>query len=164
MKTIRVLTDQWFTKATFNEVKMLAIKHLNVPADVMNDSHKPEGSRRAIARQVFNKSHEYGEEFEIIESSNPFGKVPKRRSTTPAGAGLEGEYRWVKCGMRAPEDDIRWQMMKVVEEHTKFEDAIVAWDKEAGAKTLFKSTGAKHQFNFIDQVKWALSRGWIIKV
>ena len=163
MKTIKVLTEQWFTKASFNEVKMLAIKHLEVPASVMNDSHKPEGSRRAIARQVFNKSHEYGEEFEIIEPSNPFGKVPKRRTTSSSG-GLDGEYRFVKCGMRAPDDDIRWQMMKVVEDNTKFEDAIAAWDKEAGAKTLFKSTGAKHQFNFIDQVKWALSRGWIIKV
>ena len=164
MKTIKVQAEPWFSKAPFSEVKMLAIKHLGVPAAVMDDSHKPESSKRAIARQMFNKTHQYGEEFEIIEPSNPFGKVPKRRVSGDSAADLVGEYRFIKNGLRAQEGDIRWQMMKVVEEHTKFADAITMWDKEAGAKTMFKNSGTKNGFNFIDMVKWALSRGWIIKV
>lgn len=164
MKTIKVQTEQWFSKAPFSDIKMLAIKHLGIPADRMDDSHKPEVSKRALARQVFNKNHQYGAEFEIIEPSNPFGKVPKRRSSVVAGGGLVGEYRFVKNGIRAPEGDIRWEMMAVLEKHTKFEDAIKEWESTAGSKSKFKSTGAKHEFNFIDQINWSVTRGWIIKV
>lgn len=165
MKVLKVLTEQWFTNSPFHEVKMLGIKHLNIPASALDDANKPENSRRALVRQVFNKSeHEYGEEFEIIEPTNPFGKVPKRRTSTTTG--LTGEYRFVKCGMRAPEEDIRWKMMELMEKNTDFETLVKAWEQESGTgpRELFKATGKSHQFNFIDQVNWALARGWIVRV
>jgi hypothetical protein len=164
MKTLKVLSEQWFTKAPFHEVKMLAIKHLGIPADRMDDSHKAETSKRALARQVFAKNHEYGSEFEIIEPSNPFGKVSKRRSSATPGMGLSGEYRFIKNGIRAPEGDIRWEMMALLEKHTKFEDVLAEWDKTVGLKTRFKATGKTHDFNFPEQINWALLRGWIVKV
>jgi hypothetical protein len=164
MKVVKVLSEQWFSKAPFQEVKMLAIKHLGIPAAVMNDPNKQENFKRSMARQVFNKDHEYGGEYDILEAANPFGKVPKRKVTGSIGGGLTGEYRFVKCGMRAPEGDVRWQMMKVVEENTTFEAALAIWDKEAGIKTKFKATGDKHTFNFVEMVQWALKRGWIERV
>jgi hypothetical protein len=164
MKVIKVLSEQWFKKASFDEVRLIAVRHLNIPADVMNDSHKEENFKRAMARQVFNKEHEYPKEFEIVEISNPFGKVPKRRTSTAVAGGLTGEYRFIKCGMRAPEDDIRWQMMKTLENHNKFEDALKEWDKTTGVKTRFQSTGKSHTFNFVEMVQWALKRGWIERV
>ena len=162
-KIIKVLTEQWFTKASFDEVRMLAIKHLNIPANTMNDSHKPEVSRRALARQVFVKSHQYGEEFDIIES-NPFGAAPKRTTKSSTNNNLTGEYRFVKCGMRAPEGDIRWEMMKLLEENSSFEKVLADWDKTMGVSTKFKNTGKIGTFNFIDMIQWALTRGWIVRV
>lgn len=164
MKTIKVQTEQWFSKAAFNEVKMLAIKHLAVPAHVMEDSHKEENFKRSLARQMFMRTHEFGESFEIIEPSNPFGKVPKRRSSTTAGNGLTGEYRFVKRGIRSPDGDIRHHMADMMEKHTNLEELLKEWESTVGLKTSFKSTGSKHHFTFIDQVKWALTHDWIVRV
>lgn len=166
MKKIKIQAEPWFTNAPFNDLKMVAIKHLGAPAATMEDSHKPEVFKRALARQLFNRSFEYGVEFEIIAPSNPFGKVPKRRGRSDQAKGLTGEYRFVKSGLRAPENDIRQSMMKLIGEHTLFEKAIFEWERSSGtsSKEMFKSTGDKTQFNFIDMLKWALGRGWIINV
>jgi hypothetical protein len=158
MKTICVTSEAWFKKAPFHDVKMLGIKHLGIPADRF-ENKQAENFKRAMVRQVFTKDHQYGAEFEVAEPVNPFG-TPKKRGGT--GEALKGGYAYVKCGLRAPEGDPRWDMDKCMAKHSTFEEAIECWNEEHGT-AKFKSTGAL-EYDFIGQLRWALKRGWIIRV
>lgn len=166
MKTITVKNEGWFKQADFHDVKMLGITHLEIPADKFIGGKEEEASRRTLVRQVFKqKGHEYGEEFEIVEPSNPFGTPGKRKSQGASGASsLTGTYSFVKSGLRAKEDDIRWEMEKVIKRNTSFKDLITDWEKTHEPNEKFTKSGDKGgKFTFIEQVQWALKRGWIIR-
>jgi hypothetical protein len=160
MKIIVVKDENWFKKAPFADVKMVGIKHLGIPAEKFAGK-QPEPFKRAMVRQVFaQKDLEYGIEFEIMEANNPFGQPKRRRSSDDS---LIGTYSWVKNGTRAPEGDVRHDMMTVIERNTSFQDAIKDWEGEGhvpGEK--YRSTGVL-EFTFKGLVEWALKRGWIIK-
>lgn len=161
MKIVKVVNEGWFKTAPFSDVKMVGIKHLDIPAEKFANN-QPEGFKRALVRQVFkSKDLKYGTGFEIMEAVNPFG-APKRRNRA-GDNGLIGTYSWVKNGLRAPEGDIRHDMMKVVERNTDFKLAIKDWEGEGHAPgEKYRSTGAL-EFTFKGLVEWALKRGWIIK-
>lgn len=159
MKTIKVTEEKWFKNAPFSDVRMLGIKHLGIPADKF-EGKQPEPFKRALVRQVFVKDHQYGEEFEVMEATNPFGKA-KARPTTRS-LELSGSYAFLKNGLRAPEGDIRREMMTLIGQHTEFSVLFSEADKVYG-KTKYKSTG-KLEFDFRELVLWALKRGWIERV
>jgi len=156
---IKIENQKWFQKAPLHQVIMLGIKHLVLPADRMNDTKKDETFKRAMVRQAFTANHEYGAEFEIPEPVNPFGAVVKTRR----GGQMIGEYRFVKNGLRVPENDVRWEIAKVLEENTRFEDVTAYFDDKYGKGHVFKAT-EKQGFTIKDQLNWSLKRGWIIKV
>ena len=161
MKTVRIINERWFRTAPFHDVKMLGIKFLGVPADRFV-STQTENFKRALVRQMYNKQYgEYGKEFEIPESSNPFGAPKRRRSKVyPV---FVGEYRFVKNGLRAQKEDIRWQMMEVVKKNTTFEAAIEEFANQYGSNTKFKTAG-KLEFDFQGMLGWAEKLGWIMRV
>lgn len=160
MKEITVNSENWFKIASWHDVKMLALKYLAVPAANL-DSKQSERFKRQLVKQVYMKSHAFGEKFDVMPVANPFGKVPKRRVAT--SDGLTGQYAWIKNGLRAPEDDVRWKMMECLEAHSTFEEATAAWEKEYGKGTKFKSTG-KLEFTFKGQAEWAIKRNWIERI
>ena len=157
MKKIRVINNRWFKTAEFHEVKMLGIKHLNIPADRFITKQN-ENFKRVMVRMQYDRMFEYGKEFEIQEISNPFG-VPKRRRST--ATALSGEYTFVKNGLRAQKDDIRWEMMKVLKNNTTFEAANAEFASQYGSNIKFKSTG-KLEFDFRSFMAWAEKCGWIV--
>jgi hypothetical protein len=53
-------------------------------------------------------------------------------------------------------------MDKCMAKHSTFEEAIECWNEEHGT-AKFKSTGAL-EYDFIAQLRWALKRGWIIRM
>lgn len=154
---IKIKDEKWFKATDWTTVKLFASQILGVSPDKL-EGKQPEAFKRALVRQVYIKTHEYGVEFELNKPANPFGKVPRRRSSTTGG--LTGEYTYVKSGLRAPEGDIRWDMDKCMQEHTTFESAIAAWEQSHG-RTRYKATGDKLEFDFKKQLNWALRRGWI---
>lgn len=158
MKTIKVANEGWFKSAPFHDVKMLGIKFLGVPAERF-ESKQAEHFKRAMVRQLYNKDHQYGEEFEIAVPDNPFGTPNKRQSLSTK---LVGPYAFVKNGLRAPEGDMRWEMMDCVAQNTTFEEANACWERDHGSDK-YKSTGAL-EYDFKGLIAWALKRGWIIKV
>lgn len=161
MKLVKVVNEGWFKSAPFADVKMVGIKHLGIPAEKFTNN-QPEGFKRALVRQVFkSKDFEYGAEFEIMEAANPFG-TPKRRNRIGSDE-MTGSYVWVKNGLRAPDGDIRHDMMKIMERNTDFAVAIKDWEGEGHAPgEKYRTTGAS-EFTFKAQMEWALKRGWIIK-
>jgi len=156
MKLIKPQSEVWFKQAPFHEVKMLGIKHLGIPAEKF-ENKQPEGFKRALVRQVFVKDHEYGEEFEVIEPKNPFGTPGKRKSTS-----ANYEYAFVKNGVRAPEGDIRHEMMRVIERNTSVKEALADWETDHTPGEKYHNTG-KGVITFIDMISWSLLRGWIVK-
>jgi hypothetical protein len=160
MKIIVVKDENWFKKAPFADVKMVGIKHLGIPAEKFAGK-QPEPFKRAMVRQVFaQKDLEYGIEFEIMEANNPFGQPKRKRSN---GGTLTGTYSWVKNGIRAPEGDVRHDMMRVIERNDSFEEAIKDWQNEGHAPgEKYKNTG-QNMITFEWQIQWSLMRGWIIK-
>ena len=158
MKLIKPLSEQWFKNAPFHEVKMLGIKHLNIPADKF-ENKQPEGFKRALVRQVFVKDHEYGEEFEIIEPPNPFGTPDKRKS---GGGSANYEYSFVKNGLRAPDGDIRHEMMEVITRNTSVKAAVADWETDHTPGEKYQKEG-KGLYTFVEQIAWSLTRGWIVK-
>jgi len=158
MKSIKVLSEQWFKGAPFHEVKMLGIKHLGIPAEKF-ENKQPEAFKRALVRQTFVASHEYGEEFEIIEPPNPFGTPGKRK--TP-GTTANYDYSFIKNGIRAPEGDIRHEMMEVIGRNTSVKAAIADWETDHTPGEKYPNTG-KNLITFEWQIQWSLTRGWIIK-
>lgn len=159
MKVVKVTNEKWFRNAPFGDVKMLGIKCLGVPADRFM-STQSEQFKRALVRQMFIKKFQYGHEFEMEEISNPFG-VPKRKRSRVSPVP-SGEYRFVKNRLRCPKEDIRWEMMAVLQEKTTFEEAIAEFDGKYGKSLKFKSSG-KSSFDFIGMINWALKSGWIEK-
>lgn len=160
MKLVKVVNEGWFKTAPFSDVKMVGIKHLGIPADKFANK-QPEGFKRALVRQTFKqKGLPYGTEFEIMEAVNPFG-TPKRKNRS--SGELVGSYSFVKNGLRAPEGDIRHDMMTVMERNTSFSEAIKDWENEGHAPNeKYRTTGAS-EFTFKAQMEWAMKRGWIIK-
>lgn len=162
MKIIKVVDENWFKKAPFADVKMVGIKHLGIPADRFAGK-QPEPFKRAMVRQVFKqKEIPYGTEYEIMEVNNPFGQPKRRRSATTSG---DFEYVWVKNGIRTPKDDIRWEMMRIIEENTSLFNVIKAWESEGHLiSDRYESTGEKKsKFTFMMHFNFALKQGWIIK-
>jgi len=154
---ISIVAEDWFKNAPYYQVKMLGIKHLGIEATKF-ETKQPEGFKRALVRQVFVKSFDFGEEFDIRDEQNPFGAAPKRNKP---GTVCAGEYRYAKSGLRAPDTDIRWEMDEVMRENTTFEEAEAEWKKRHGSH---KFEIGKMQVSFAMQFAWALRRGWIIKV
>lgn len=157
MKTILIDDEKWFTRASFNDVKLLGIRGLGIPAKCF-DSKQSDQFKRALVRQRFVQLCDYGQVVTIQELSNAF--VPLKRKRTVSKTELTGEYRYMKCALRCPPNDIRWQMMEVLKENTDFSKAIQQFDKMYGSGTKFKSTG-KQTFDFHGMIKWALKLGWI---
>lgn len=160
MKTIIIDDEKWFTQASFNDIKMLGIRALGIPAASFS-STQSEQFKRALVRQTFVQKCDYGQVINIEEISNPFGQPKRKRSATKVD--LVGKYAFIKNGLRAPDKDIRWEMMKVLEEHTSFEEATTEFDKRYGANTKFKSTG-KAFFDFYGLTNWALKNNWIERI
>jgi hypothetical protein len=158
MKLVKILSEQWFKNAPFHEVKMVGIKHLGIPAEKF-ENKQPEGFKRALVRQTFAAKHDYGEEFEIIEPSNPFGTPGKRKSP---GTTANYEYSFVKNGLRAKEGDIRHEMAEVIARNTSVKAAIADWETDHTPGEKYAKEG-KGFFTFADQLAWSLTRGWIIK-
>lgn len=157
MKTIIIDDEKWFTKANFNDIKMLGIRALGIPATSFA-SKQSEQFKRALVRQTFVQNHDYGQVVNIQEISNPFGQPKRKRSRNVAV--FKGEYRYIKNGLRAPQNDIRWEMMQVLGEKSTFEEAIAEFDRRYGSNTKFKSTG-KSTFDFNAMIAWALKLKWI---
>lgn len=160
MKTIIIDDEKWFTTASFNDVKILGIRALGIPATSFN-STQSEHFKRSLVRQMFVQNYDYGQVVNIQEISNPFGQPKRKRSKNTSV--LKGAYRYIKNGLRAPENDIRWEMMKVLEEKSSFEEAIAEFDRRYGANTKFKSTG-KAMFDFHGMTTWALKNNWIERI
>jgi hypothetical protein len=158
MKSVKVLSEQWFKGAPFHEVKMVGIKHLGIPAEKFANK-QPEAFKRALVRQTFVVKYEYGQEFEIIEAENPFGSPSKRK--TP-GTTANYEYSFVNNGLRAPEGDIRHEMMEIIERNTSVKAAIEDWETNHPPGEKYPNTG-NGVFTFKDLINWSLLRGWIIK-
>jgi hypothetical protein len=159
MKKIRVINSRWFKTAEFSDIKMLGIKHLHIPADKFL-SRQNENFKRVLVRMVYEKQFEYGLEFEIQEISNPFGIPKRKRAATNI---LSGEYQVLNVRLRAPKDDIRWEMVKVLKGNTTFEAASAEFASQYGSNIKFKSTG-KLEFDFKGFMAWAEKCGWIITV
>ncbi len=159
MKTITVANEGWFKSASFSDVETVGVKFLGIPAEKFSGK-QPEHFKRAMVRQVFVKTHSYGESFEIHENANPFGTPKKRRGPKSRKSLRTGHYTFIKNGLRAPEGDIRREMMELVGEHTDFESLFKAGSDKYGLATKFKSTG-KLEFDFVGLVDWAVQRGWI---
>lgn len=157
MKTIIIDDENWFKKASFQDIKMLGIRVLGIPATCFM-SKQSEEFKRALVRQTFVQKCDYGQVVKIEEISNPFG-TPKRKRSRNLSV-LEGEYVFIKNTCRAPKDDIRHEMMAVIQTHTTFENARADFDKRYGVNTKFKSTG-KSMFDFESMLGWALKCGWI---
>jgi hypothetical protein len=157
MKLVKILAENWFKNAPFHEVKMVGIKHLGIPAEKF-ENKQPEGFKRALVRQTFVASHEYGEEFEIIEPPNPFGTPGKRK----VGGSASYDYSFVKNGLRAPDGDIRHEMMAVIERNASVKAAIADWETDHTPGEKYPNTG-KGLIAFADMLSWAQARGWIIK-
>lgn len=154
---IKVSNEGWFKTAPFHDVKMLGVKYLGVPAERF-DSKQAEHFKRAMVRQVYNKSHVYGEEFEIVEPENPFG-APKKRQLL--GFKLAGPYVYVACTQRVPSTDIRWKMIEVVKKHTE----LSACQKEL--TETFEAeypTNKEKTFKTKEYLSWCLKCGWIMKI
>ena len=158
MKSVKVLSEQWFKGAPFHEVKMVGIKHLGIPAEKFANK-QPEAFKRALVRQTFVVKYEYGQEFEIIEAENPFGSPSKRKTS---GTTANYEYSFVNNGLRAPEGDIRHEMMEVIERNTSVKAAIADWETDHVPGEKYPNTG-KNLITFEWQIQWSLLRGWIIK-
>lgn len=160
VKIVKVANEGWFKQAPFADVKMVGIKYLTIPAERFAGK-QPEPFKRALCRQMFKQlGFTYGQEFEIMDQpTNPFGQPKRKRSTKT----LSGTYSFVKNGLRAPEGDVRYDMMKVIERNTSFTEAIKDWENEGHAPNeKYRSTG-KLEFTFKGLIEWALERGWIIK-
>lgn len=165
MELIKVVNEQWFKTAPFEQVMMLGIKYFNIPAEKF-ENKQAEHFKRAMVRQVFVKGgHQYGEEFEIYikpkVETNPFGKAKPSKKYV-SNEHLSGTYSWVKSGLRAEENDIRHEMIKVIEHNSTIKDCISEWygthDKER-----YPTKGGKLTFSFEDMIKWAFKCGWILK-
>lgn len=157
---IKVVNEGWFKSAKWFEVEMLGIKYLDIPAARL-EGKQPEAFKRALVRQVYIKKFKYGDEFEIIDNSNPFGSVKKTRRTA-TDTTLTGGYKYVRCGLRAPDGDIRYELFEVFKKHHTFEDCIAEVDEKYGKGHKFNSTGALI-FDVRSFLDWSLKRGWLIK-
>lgn len=158
LKTIIIDDEGWFKKANMQDIRMLGIRGLGIPAESMM-SKQSEHFKRSLVRQMFVQKYDYGQVVKIEEISNPFGQPKRKRSKTTATI-LKGGYVFVKNTLRAPVGDIRHEMMAVIQEKSTFEDAIAEFDRRYGVNTKFKSTG-KSMFDFNGFVGWALKCGWI---
>lgn len=160
MRLVKVTNEGWFKKADWADVKAIAIRHLNVPAEVLVDETK-----RSLVRQKFKQDgHKYGEEFEIADKAvNPFGIAKRRTVNTSPNKGMTGPYRFIKNGLRAPEGDIRHQMMETIARCTSFEELFKEWEKEGHTlnEKYRKGEGKKTEFVFREFIDWSLKRGWI---
>ena len=158
MKTIKVTSEAWFKKAPFHDVKMLGIKHLGIPADRF-ENKQAEAFKRALVRQVYTKDHQYGEDFEITEPVNPFGTPKKRVRLDDA---LKGDYAFVKNGLRGEPGSLRVEQVLVISECSTFEQAILRWKNEFSDEKA--PTSGKGLVSMSEMLRWALKRGWIIRV
>lgn len=164
-KTIIVVNEKWFSTAPIEDVMSLGLRVLDIP--VANMDGKDEKGQRTIVRQVFKQREEFdfGQEFEITElNSNPFkkkGVMAKKTPRVPINE-LNGPYKVVKCRMRAPDNDPRWELWGDVATHKTFEELFALFDEKYHGKR-FSSTGTA-TFSAKEFAQWSLKCGWIIKV
>lgn len=159
MSTVIIQDEQWFKNASFKDIKMLGIRELGIPADRLTPSPgRSEQFLRSLVCQAYVRKNDYGQVVKIQEISNPFGQPKRKRSRTVSV--YAGPYVYVKTGLRAPKDDIRWEMMSVLQEKSTFEEAQAEFDRRYGVNTKFKGTG-KSTFDFIEFIGWSLKLGWI---
>lgn len=158
MKTLIITDESWFKKASFQDIKMLGIRFLGIPADRFS-STQSEHFKRSLVRQVFVQKCDYGQVVTIEEINNQIST--NKRKSKPRGTLPTGKYLFVQNRLRAPEGDIRHEMIKVLSWNNTFEDARADFDKKYGITTKFKSTG-KLTFDFNSMVSWALKCGWIV--
>lgn len=154
---IKVANEIWFKQAPYYHVKMLGIKHLGVPAERFETKNQ-ESSKRALVRQVYRSKYDkYGIEFEIPETTT----VTKRR--TANNNTLTGEYTTSKIGLRAPKEDVRWELLAIIQKNKTFEEVIASVEEKYGEKHQFPTTG-EMTFDIQSFLSWSIKRGWIIKL
>jgi hypothetical protein len=160
MRLVKVANEGWFKQAEWADVKAVAIRHLNIPADVLVDETK-----RTLVRQKYKQDgHKYGEEFDVADKAvNPFGIAKRRSVNMSAHKAMVGTYRFIKNSLRAPEGDIRHQMMATIERCTSFEELFKEWEKEGHTlnEKYRKGEGKKTYFVFREFVEWSIKREWI---
>jgi hypothetical protein len=170
MKTIKVVNEAWFSTAPLADIVDLGMREFDI--DPIRFDKKDERQKRALVRQVFKQRDlKYGAEFELDEKAgkaNPFArkssvKLPKERMSV---SNLKGQYRVVKCRMRANDNDEKWNLWLIVAQNTDFETCLAKLHEkyaDRGPNPKFNSSGAL-QFTLESFVAWAVTCGWIVRV
>lgn len=168
MKVIKVINEAWFTTAPLADIVDVGMREFDI--DPTKFAKKDERQKRALVRQVFKQRDlAYGTEFEIDEkaaAANPFARkvnIPGMKKPRMSVSNLKGQYRVVKCRMRAADNDEKWNIWLIVAQNTDFEVCLAKLHEKYGERNSFPSSGAM-MFTLESFVAWAVTCGWIVRV
>lgn len=168
MKIIKVINEKWFTTCPLSDIVDLGLREFDIPPTAFEK--KDERQKRALVRQVFKQRElSYGTEFEVDEKAaavNPFARkvtIPGVKKPRMSTANLKGQYRVVKCRLRAPDNDERWNMWGIIATNTDYEKCLAKLHEHYGEKNSFGTTGTM-MFSLESFVAWATTCGWIVRV
>jgi hypothetical protein len=172
MKFVKIVNEQWFKTASLEEVTAVGIGHLGIPAPQII-AKDDEGQKRNLVKQVFKQKvkageFDFGAEFDIHTDepqANPFKVAVKGAGVkkSVAVSTLKGNYSVNKCRLRAPDNDLRWELWQILTKHKDFESLNAAYVEKYGKDAKFPTKGSC-TFTAMEFAAWAVRCSWIVVV